>query len=352
MNTTKEHVLAALSQVQEPDLKKDLVTLNMIQDLEVTDNAISFTLMLTTPACPLKEQMKQDCIQAIQKNIGSQYEINIKFDAKQINKIDPASLLPEVKNVLFVSSGKGGVGKSTVAANIALALQRAGASVGLLDADIYGPSQPILFDAEAVRPGITQHEGKNIMLPAQVEGLKLMSIGFLIDGAQAVVWRGPMASSALRQFIADTSWGALDYLVVDLPPGTGDIHMTMAQLAPQASAIVVTTPQSVAVSDARKGAVMFGMDGIKIPVLGIVENMSWFEPMEHPESRYMIFGEGGGAALAQEFETELLAQVPLVLGLNDPGRGGLVRTETHPLFQLFNNLAGSLVRKMSVIQNG
>ncbi len=348
---TPESVLQALSRVQEPDLKKDLVTLQMIHDLVVEEGKISFTLMLTTPACPLKEQMKQDCIREIHADFGSNVQVEIKFDAKQIQRIDPASLLPEVKQVIFVSSGKGGVGKSTIAANLALALQRLGAEVGLLDADIYGPSQPILFDAESVRPSVTQREdGKNIMIPAKVEGLALMSIGFLIDPAQAVVWRGPMASSALRQFIADTRWGALDYLVVDLPPGTGDIHLTMAQMAPQAMAVVVTTPQSVAVSDARKGAVMFNMEGMKIPMLGIIENMSWFEPLEHPGSQYKIFGEGGGATLAKEFETELLAQVPLVLGLNDPGRGGLVRTETHPLYSIFQELASQLVRKMSIQQ--
>jgi ATP-binding protein involved in chromosome partitioning len=307
--------------------------------------------MLTTPACPMKEQMKQDCLREIQADHGSDLVIDIQFDAKQIQRVDPASLLPEVKHIIFVSSGKGGVGKSTVAANLALALQRLGAEVGLLDADIYGPSQPILFDAESIRPGVAQREdGKNIMIPAKVEGLSLMSIGFLIDASQAVVWRGPMASSALRQFIADTRWGALDYLVVDLPPGTGDIHLSMAQMAPQAMAVVVTTPQSVAVSDARKGATMFKMDGLKIPMLGIIENMSWFEPLEHPGEQYRIFGEGGGAILAEEFETELLAQIPLVLGLNDPGRGGLVRSETHPLFSIFQELASRLVRKMAVQQ--
>ena len=302
-------ILKALSTVYDPDLKKDLVSLNMIEDIEVTDKSISFKVILTTPACPLKEQIENDCRQAISKIAEPNITVNITMDARVINNRQDKLTLPNVKNIIAVVSGKGGVGKSTVASNLALALSQLGAKVGLLDADIYGPSIPIMFGIHET-PEMKTVDGKNMMIPVERHGIKLMSIGFMIQPNQAVVWRGPMVSSALRQFVNETDWGELDYLVLDMPPGTGDIHLTMGQIIPVSGFVLVSTPQDVALADAIKAGVMFDMLPTKIPMLGVVENMSWFTPAELPENKYYIFGEGGGQKLATQFNAPLLAQIP------------------------------------------
>ncbi len=268
MEVSKENVLKALSQVQDPDLKKDLVTLNMIQNVMASPSKISFTVVLTTPACPLKELIRKDCEKAIAQHFGEDMAVEIEMSSTVTTIRENAPLLPGVKNIIAISSGKGGVGKSTVAANLAVALAQTGASVGLIDADIFGPSVPTMFNCEYEQPAIKQVNGKNLIVPILQYGVKLMSIGFLSPPENAVVWRGPMASSALKQFIGDTEWEELDYLLIDLPPGTSDIHLTLVQTVPVTGAIVVTTPQKVALADAKKGLSMFQQPQINIPILG------------------------------------------------------------------------------------
>lgn len=318
----KEKVLQALSTVEEPDLKKDLVTLGMIQDIEIGVNQVRFTVVLTTPACPLKELIRKNCENAIHEHLSPEVEVIIKLTANVTTTRHAGPLIPGVKNVIAISSGKGGVGKSTVTANLAMALHRSGAKVGIIDADISGPSIPVMFGAEDMQPTITPKDGKNYINPIRQYGIKMISIGFLTPPDSAVVWRGPMASQALRQFFGDTDWGELDYLLIDLPPGTGDIHLTLVQTVPVTGAVVVTTPQKVALADAIKGISMFRQPQINVPILGVIENMAWFTPEELPDHRYPIFGKGGGQALADKFEVPLIGQIPLVQGIREAGDEG------------------------------
>jgi ATP-binding protein involved in chromosome partitioning len=323
---TQEQVLAALSHVQEPDLGKDLVTLNMIKDIEIDNekNAVAFTVVLTTPACPLKDLIKGACENAIKIMVDKTANITVRFTANvNSNRKDGNSILPHVKNIIAVASGKGGVGKSTVSVNLALALAQTGAKVGIMDADIYGPSIPIMLGIRGERPFMQDVDGKGMILPIEKFGIKAMSIGLMVDDKQAIVWRGPMVSSAIKQFITDVLWGELDYLILDLPPGTGDIHLTMAQTIPVTGAIVVTTPQEVALADAKKAILMFDNAQIKIPVLGIVENMAYFTPEELPDNKYFIFGKDGGSKLADQFEIDFLGQVPIVMGIREGGDKGM-----------------------------
>src|SRR6187401_1623377 len=314
---TREKVLEALSNVQEPDLGKDLVTLNMVKDIEISGNNVSFTVVLTTPACPMKDMINNACVNAIKILVNKDANVKVNFTSNTTTKrTDPGSVLPKVKNIIAVVSGKGGVGKSTVAANLALALSQGGAKVGLMDADIYGPSVPIMFGVRGERPMMMDVGGdKGMIVPLERFGIKLMSIGLLVDEKNAVVWRGPMASSAIRQFVTDVYWGELDYLVVDMPPGTGDIHLTLVQTVPVTGIVVVTTPQDVALADAKKAIAMFGQSQIKVPIIGLVENMSYFVMpglKDEPGNRHYIFGKEGGRKLAEEYDIPFLGQIPLV----------------------------------------
>ena len=276
---TTQQVLDALSNVMEPDLKKDLVTLNMIQDVAVDGKKVSFTVVLTTPACPLKELIHNACVNAIIHLVDSEAEVTVNMTANVTTKrSDDRPLLPKVKNIIAVASGKGGVGKSTIAANLAVSLADLGARVGLVDADIYGPSIPIMFDVVDEKPLVRMVNGEQMMVPVESYGIKLLSIGFFADTSQAIVWRGPMASKALTQLFRDADWGELDYLIIDLPPGTGDIHLTLVSGIPLTGAVIVSTPQRVALADAEKGVAMFQLPNINVPVLGVVENMSYFTP--------------------------------------------------------------------------
>ena len=311
----------ALSTVEDPDLKKDLVTLNMIEKVEVKEKKISFSVVLTTPACPLKEKIKGDCLKAIEK-IAPDYSVNIEMTSNVTSIRSKSMILPKVKNIVAVSSGKGGVGKSTVTANLAVALAKSGASVGVIDADIFGPSIPTMFDCEHEQPRMVQKDGKNKIIPIEKYGVKLLSIGFLMPADNAVIWRGPMASSALKQFISDAEWGELDYLLIDLPPGTSDIHLTLVQSVPVTGAVVVTTPQKVAIADAKKGLAMFTQPQINVPLLGVVENMSYFTPKELPDNKYYLFGQGGGKKLAEEKKVPFLGEIPLVQSIRESGDSG------------------------------
>jgi ATP-binding protein involved in chromosome partitioning len=352
MSITKEQVLNALRTVEEPDLKKDLVSLNMISNIHVDGLKVSFTVVLTTPACPLKELIRNNCIKAVHEHVDSNAQVTVDLTAEvtsgQFNK---GPLLPGVKNIIAISSGKGGVGKSTVTANLAVALAKSGAKVGLIDADIYGPSMPTMFDVEGVQPNITENEvGKPTIIPVEQYGVKIMSIGFMTPPDQAIVWRGPMASSALRQFIADCAWGELDYLLIDLPPGTSDIHLTLVQTVPLTGAIVVTTPQKVALADTRKGLLMFRQPQINVPIIGIVENMAWFTPAELPENKYYIFGKNGGNELAADFDIDVIGQIPLVQSIRESGDSGKPAfLGNEPIItDAFKNLAETVARQIAI----
>lgn len=321
---TREDILKALSNVQEPDLGKDLVTLNMVKDIEIDGLAVSFTVVLTTPACPLKDLIMNACINAVKILVNKAAIVTVNFTSNTTsNRKDAKTVLPGVKNIIAVVSGKGGVGKSTVAANFALALAQSGASVGLMDADIYGPSQHIMFGVRGDRPMMKDVDGKGLIVPIEKFGIKMMSIGLLVDEKQAVVWRGPMVSSAIRQFVSDVDWGALDYLILDMPPGTGDIHLTVVQTVPVTGVIVVTTPQTVALADAKKGIAMFGQAQLKVPIIGLVENMSYFTPVELPENKYYLFGKNGGKNLAEEFDIPFLGHIPIVQSIREGGDIGV-----------------------------
>ncbi len=343
-------VLNALSRVIEPDLKKDLVTLKMVRDIKISpDDSLSFEICLTTPACPLKEEIQAACEKELYADFPQLKSVSVNFTAEVASrKSDP--LIPGVRNIIAISSGKGGVGKSTVAANLALALAASGAKTGLLDADIYGPSVPILLGVLGKKPEMIEIDGKNKIIPLSQHGLSIMSIGLLIDERQAIVWRGPMVSSALRQFFSDVHWGDLDYLIVDLPPGTGDIHLTFAQLVPISATIVVTTPQKVAVADARKGAAMFKLPQINVPLMGVVENMSWFSPANNPNERYHLFGKGGGQVLADYLGIDLLAQIPFDEQLSSVSDGqlSLLHTPDSSASLALKTLASEIARRLSV----
>jgi len=320
---TKDKVIEALSNVQEPDLGKDLITLNMVKDIEIDGMNVSFTVVLTTPACPLKDMIRGACENAVKILVDKNALVAVNFTADVVsNRKDNKMVLPNVKNIIAVGSGKGGVGKSTVSVNLALALAKEGAKVGLMDADIYGPSIPIMLGIRGERPMMKDVDGKGMIIPIEVMGIKAMSIGLLVDDKQAVVWRGPMASSALKQFVTDVLWDELDYLIIDLPPGTGDIHLTMVQTIPVTGAVIVTTPQDVAVADAKKAIMMFDGPQIKVPILGVVENMAYFTPAELPDNKYYIFGKEGGKRLAEQFEVPFLGEIPITMSIREGGDEG------------------------------
>lgn len=353
MTITKEQILHALSHVEEPDLKKDLVTLNMIQNIEILPNKIKFDVILTTPACPLKGHIEHACRNAIALFVSKEVEVEINMTSR-VTSVDN-NQLKGIKNIILVSSGKGGVGKSTIASNLALALASSGAKTGLLDADIYGPSLPIMFGLEGARPTAVQlPDGSTKIEPIEKFGLKLLSIGFFTDPNQPIPWRGPMATSAIKQLFNDADWGELDYLVVDMPPGTGDIHITVAQNYPVAGAVIVTTPQQVALVDAIKGIGMYRMEGVKVPILGIVENMAYFTPAELPNNKYYIFGKDGGKRLAEENNIPFLGEIPLVKSIADAGDNGfpIVLDQDETVSQAYKEIAGRLAQELSILANG
>lgn len=346
---TETQVKAALSHVDDPDLKKDLVTLGMIQDIHIEGKKVAFSVVLTTPACPMKDAIRNACINAIHLMVDKEAEVTVNMTSQVLADINN-QVLPQVRNVIAVSSGKGGVGKSTIAANLAVALARTGARVALVDADIYGPSQPIMFGFQDARPMMERIGEKDMLVPFERHGVKLMSVGVLVPSDQALVWRGPMASKALRQIIFDTNWGDIDYLLVDLPPGTGDVHLTLVQALPVTGAVVVTTPQQVAVADARKGAEMFRSPQIQVPILGVVENMAYFVPDDAPDKQYHIFGQGGGAGLAAALGSQLLGQIPLREGMTQRGDTGepISLNQDDVLSHAFHTLAQSLAQQIAI----
>ena len=351
MKVTNTQVEIALSHVDDPDLKQSLTQLGMIQNIITGENSVAFDLVLTTPACPMKQKMKDDCIDAIHNYIDPAIEVTVNFKAKVLPAINKNEMFPGVKNIIVVASGKGGVGKSTVAVNLAIALANSGAKVGLVDADCYGPSIPIMFDLKREDIMGEEHDGKMYMLPIEKYGIKLMSIGFMVDPNKALVWRGPMASNAVKQMLTDTYWGEVDYLVVDMPPGTGDIQLTIAQVLPVSGAVIVSTPQQVALADVVRGVEMFLNNDIKIPVLGFVENMAYFTPAELPNNKYYIFGKQGCRALAEEMNIPLLGEIPLVQSIAENGdKGTPTALDTQsPEGKAFMELAQNVAKELSII---
>ncbi len=352
MNITKEQVLDALKNVDDPDLKKDIVTLGMVKDIVIDGKNISFSVVLTTPACPMKELIHRACVNAIIHYVDKDANVNVNMTAN-VTTQRSGTTLPGVKNIIAVASGKGGVGKSTVAANLACALTMQGAKVGLIDADIYGPSVPIMFDVVNEKPMVRDINGKSFLVPVESYGVKLLSIGFFADTNQAIVWRGPIAVRALNQMLSEADWGELDYLIVDLPPGTGDIHLSLVAAVPLTGAVIVSTPQNVALADARKGVAMFKMPAINVPVIGIIENMSWFTPAELPENKYFIFGREGASRLAEDLNVPLLGQIPLVQSIcesGDIGRPAVLQKNT-PQALAFLEMAGNIAQQVAIMNS-
>lgn len=318
-------ILEALRNVRYPGSGKDIVEEGMVEDnIRIDGNKVSFSLIFDRPNSPFIKSVVKAAETAILTYVGSEVEIqgNISVKTKEPVRTEPPKLLPDVKNIIAVSSGKGGVGKSTVAANLAVSLAQQGYKVGLLDADIYGPSMPKMFHMEDARPVAETVGDRELIIPEERYGVKLLSIGFFVDKDSAVVWRGSMASNAIRQLIADAQWGELDYFIIDFPPGTSDIHLTLIQSLGITGAIVVSTPQEVALADARKGISLFTGDKVNVPILGLVENMSWFTPAELPSNRYYLFGKEGVKRLAEQMDVPLLGQIPIVQSICEGGDAG------------------------------
>jgi len=343
-DVTEDQVLAALSHVQDPDLRKDLVTLKMIKDIDIQDSEVSFTVELTTPACPLRHQIQKDAENAVLAIDGIE-KVNVTMGARVVEDTKIKDLT--IKNIIAVGSGKGGVGKSTVAVNLAVALAECGASVGLLDADIYGPNVPMMMGVNALPP---TPQGQKIQ-PAVAYGVKLMSIGFMVTEGQPLIWRGPMLHSAIKQFLMDVDWGELDYLIVDLPPGTGDVQLSLVQTVPLSGGVIVTTPQQVSFDDAARAVGMFKK--MEVPILGVVENMSYLEMDDGSLRR--IFGEGGGELLAQVAGAPLLANLPIDERIREGGDQGnpvVAAAPDTPGAKALAALAQSVAARMSMVIRG
>ncbi|MDJ0633651.1 MAG: Mrp/NBP35 family ATP-binding protein [Xenococcaceae cyanobacterium MO_188.B29] len=343
-------ILEVLRPVQDPELQKSLVELNMIRNVEVNGSKVSFTLVLTTPACPLREFIVEDCQTAVKKLPGvEEVEVEVTAETPQQKSLPDRADVSGVKNIVAISSGKGGVGKSSVAVNVAVALAQTGAKVGLLDADIYGPNAPNMLGLSETQVMVKNGTNGEILEPAFNYGVKLVSMAFLIDPDQPVIWRGPMLNGIIRQFLYQVEWGDLDYLIVDMPPGTGDAQLTLAQAVPMAGAVIVTTPQTVSLLDARRGLKMFQQLGVN--VLGIVENMSYFIPPDLPDKSYDLFGSGGGERTAKELNVPLLGCVPLEISLREGGDNGVPITISQPesaSAQALTKIAKQIAAKVSL----
>ena len=348
---SKEQILTALRQVIDPDLKNDIVTLGMVENLRIEENKVGFQLVLTTPACPLKGKFQKECIEAIHQKVDPNLIVEVEMISRVTSKRKKAvESLSGVKNIIAIASGKGGVGKSTIAANLAVALARTGASTGLLDADIYGPSQVMMFGLNNIRPGVTQLNGRDLIEPVEKYDVKILSIGFFVDPDKALIWRGPMASGALTQLFTDANWGVLDYLVIDMPPGTGDIHLTLVQQLAITGVAVVTTPQEVALADARKALDMYTQEKINVPILGIIENMSYFTPAELPNNKYYIFGKEGGRRFSERYKVPLLGKIPLVQSICESSDKGnpIALDVDSPEGKAFDLLAANIARAVAI----
>ena len=353
MSVSKQAILDALSNVIEPDLKKDIVQLNLVKIVKAEGQHISLEVKVSNPAMHSRMRMREACEFAIHRVLGKEFKVDI--DVLPISGDERSGelrkVLPGVKHIIAVASGKGGVGKSTVASNLAVGLARRGYKVGLLDADIYGPSAPRMFDVVHEKPRVVDVDGKSLLEPVEQYGVKILSIGFFADVNQAIVWRGAMANKALNQLINDANWGPLDYMVLDLPPGTGDIHLSIVQAMPISGAVIVSTPQEVALADARKGVGMFAISGIDIPIIGMVENMAWFTPAELPDNKYFLFGRDGVKHLAEELNVPYLGPLPLIQSIREAGDAGrpAVLQEGTPAVQHLDEILNNFEREMRML---
>ena len=350
MEITKQNIFNALAKVIDPISKKDIISNQLFKAVEV--NGLQVQIQLEFPPMYSKVnqlEIKQIIIDDLLKTISEDIIFDFKMISAPIKQAQKPKVLPNVKNIIAVASGKGGVGKSTVTANLAIALSKMGAKVGIVDADIFGPSMPTMFGVEDKKPTVVPHEGKNMLVPVQSHDIGIISIGFLANPEQAIVWRGSMATSALKQFFSDTDWGELDYLLIDLPPGTSDIHLTVVQTLPITGAVIVTTPQKVATVDAQKAISMFNQEQINVPVLGIIENMSYFTPPELPDNKYYIFGENGGKKLAEKFDIPLLGQIPIAQSIRENGDEGTpdIISEKSSTFKAFMELGDKVAKSIN-----
>lgn len=351
---TRERVLELLSAIPDPETKQDLVSANLVSELHIEDHKIELHINSLNPALHARKRMEEAVRFRLEKELGSNIELSIKVSAASgVERKGRRSVLPEVKNVVAIASGKGGVGKSTLTANLAVGLAQAGYKVGLIDADIYGPSMPTMFDVVGERPSMVEVNGKSLIEPVENHHVKLLSIGFFTDQENAVVWRGPMASKALTQMITEGHWGELDYLLIDLPPGTGDIHLSLLQTLPLDGVVIISTPQEVALADARRGINMFRVDGLNVPIVGIVENMAWFTPEELPENKYYIFGRDGAKNLANGMGIEFLGAVPLVQSIREAGDVGrpAVLQKGSIIGLAFDELVHNFVQRMQQLKS-
>jgi ATP-binding protein involved in chromosome partitioning len=353
MEINRENILDVLGSVMEPDLKKDIVSLNLVEELKFEGKQIDLVINVSNPALHARKRMQEAVEFNLKRVFGSDITVNctvkgIPAEARQARR----KILPDVKYIVAVASGKGGVGKSTVTANLAGGLTKAGYKVGVIDADIYGPSMPTMFDVVGERPTMIDVEGTPMINPVMSYGIKMLSIGFFTDQDNAVVWRGPMAAKALTQMFTDAYWGEMDFLLIDLPPGTGDIHLSLVQTVPLDGAVIVSTPQEVALADARRGVNMFQMDSINVPVIGIVENMAWFTPAELPENKYYIFGRDGAKNLAEGMNVPFLGHIPLVQSVREAGDAGrpAVFQENTPTAKAFEELVRTFVENVKAVK--
>ncbi len=341
----EKQIIKALSKVNDPDLKKDLVSLNMIKNISIDNNVVSFEIVLTTPACPLKEQIKKDCLNELNK-INNNLKYNITFSSNVV-PFDKKTMIKNIKNIIAISSGKGGVGKSTIASNLAVGLGNMGAKTGLIDADIFGPSIPTMFNCENEQPTIKKSKEKNIIIPIEQYGIKLLSMGLLIPNNKAVVWRGPMASSAMKQLILDVEWGELDYLIVDLPPGTSDIHITLSQSFPVTGTVIISTPQKVSTNDAEKAISMYNQEQTNVPIIGLIENMSYF--IDDNDKKNYLFGKDGGKTLCNKFSIDFIGQIPIDKRISDGSDLGYpIILKENKISDIFKTLSQNIARKIAI----
>jgi len=346
MSYSKEQIIEALKEVIYFPKSDNIISLEMVDHIQINGQKISFTLLFPEPNDKNGAIVEQACVAAIEKHLGPEVQVrgNISLKAKTQDSLE------KIKHIIAVASGKGGVGKSTVSANLAVALSKTGAKVGILDADIYGPSIPMMFDLVDAKPMAENRNGRDVIIPMEKYGMKVLSIGFFVDQNQALLWRGPMASNALNQLLRDTDWGELDYLVIDLPPGTGDIHLTIVQEAKVSGVAIVSTPQNVALADARKAFSMFTSEKINVPILGLIENMSYFTPAELPENKYFIFGKEGGKKLAEESKVPFLGEIPLVQSICESGDSGkpvALSSDDNPISKAFDALAQNIIKQLN-----
>ena len=341
----EKQIIKALSKVDDPDLKKDLISLNMIKNISIDNNVVSFEIVLTTPACPLKEKIKNDCLNELNK-INNNVKYNITFSSNVV-PFDKKTMIKNIKNIIAISSGKGGVGKSTIASNLAVGLGNMGAKTGLIDADIFGPSIPTMFNCENEQPTIKKSKEKNIIIPIEQYGIKLLSMGLLIPNNKAVVWRGPMASSAMKQLILDVEWGELDYLIVDLPPGTSDIHITLSQSFPVTGTVIISTPQKVSTNDAEKAISMYNQEQTNIPIIGLIENMSYF--IDDNNKKNYLFGKDGGKTLCNKFSIDFIGQIPIDKRISDGSDLGYpIILKENKISDIFKTLSQNIARKIAI----